>query len=1086
METCWNVSSLGYIYKKDNDLPRKNHYSILYELENLFIEGKVDKIDMDYIIHHDIAASLDINEREVLHLPSVFPYIISIKNKGNLSNTKFHYVLSFLDFNGKKFINPEINESYIKLSAEVDYIFNRYQYDVVRNVKRCNEEVKKINHIDALMFNCENLAQIKKSAQKSDIKLNEYLNSKNIIVPDKLSIGIEYNSDGDYLIKPILLETEDGTSEPVKDTASFNQAFKKQEKANSTYIGADCKIYIMKSDIKEGLQEIKDKGKIKKEDIKRIEKQPKEVFTSKIFDFNLGDYSDRVISIGNFVRKSLPYLCINEGKWLPEEGVMLRENGTDLQRKDLLPSMNRDNIIEIMEMLKRAQDNNKSDFFYNGKFYPITECIIQKATEVFERFFGNNDVVDNEETVENYTQTKTFLAFNIKDNIDELEYESRKRIYEIVSTKMFIGLNKNIQLYDHQKKGVQWMFNCWKKGHRGVLLSDDMGLGKTVQAYTFISSLKLSSPNQNINSVLVVAPVSLLKNWENEFHKFICPHVFAGVVKLYSGAIRNYRVSDKIDLSPLAKNQLILTTYETLRNYQISMGCIKWSVMIIDEAQKIKNPATMITTAVKAMQYDFAIALTGTPVENTWNDLWSIMDFVAPGKLGSLKQFHQKYQGKIKKAKKELIVTLGEKLQQELFPVFLRRLKSDILNDLPKKNIIKLELPMPSIQQAAYENVIRNARSYNGKMAKGQILKVIAQLRDVSLCPYLEIYKDTTFMNWDMDKVINSSARLKATFETLDKIRDRDEKVIVFITSRKMQRILKYLIENKYRISIPPAINGSIQSERRQEIIYLFNTTQGFNVLLLSVEAGGVGFNITSANNVIHLSRCWNPAKEDQATDRIYRIGQKKNVNVYLPIAYDNNFSKEASFDEKLDNLLEYKRRLSESVLYPTGDNPEEAIAMFKDIFKQEPDITLNEVSVNYGIQYWTIDDMVDIEGVVFEKIIGQLFENMGFLNVEVTPASNDKGADIVVKKNDGKTGFLIQCKQTSIVKNMNQSGIVEVYGALSYYGHLYKRQFEGIVVTNAKGYTENAYELATSNHVRLIAHDELDALLKKFPIRKF
>lgn len=1091
MENCWNVSKIGYIYQWNNDLSDECQSSLKFELENLYVEGKADKINTDYVIRHDIAASLSKTEREILRLPEIFPYMISIKHKGILTTQKFHYILSFFYGNGEPFVNPIIIGSYIKLSSEVDYMFNYYQFDIVNTVIYCNEKVKTLSRVEAMVFNFKNLAKIKQVAEKVDIKLNEYLKSKNVVVPDKLSIDIEQDPNGDYIIKPVLLEEKDNELVPLQSTESFQVAFSQQQNANSTYMGTDKKIYIMKPAVKEGLQEIKNKGKIRKEELERVKKQPKETFTSEAFEFNLGNYSDRVISIGEFVHKSLPYLKLTEGSWLPEEGTTFLHYKESKEQKELeLPHMTQDNIMEIVEKIKIAQENNKDCIEYDGNRYPITDLLMRNAFETFTHFFKDNNTEDASEsqtTKVDGSSTKAFRTLNIKDNIDELEYKSRNSIYKILTERMFEGLNPDIKLYEHQKKGVQWMFSCWKDGHHGVLLADDMGLGKTMQAYTFISGLKLSSPNQNIKSVLVVAPVSLLKNWETEFKKFIRSDLFVNIVKLYGGAINQYRQNNQISLETLANNQLVLTTYETLRDYQLSMGCVEWSVMVIDEAQKIKNPTTMVTTAVKAMKYDFGIALTGTPVENTWNDLWSIMDFVEPGKLGSLKVFHQKYQSKIKgiQKNKAALNELGERLQNELQPVFIRRLKKDILDDLPQKNIIKLEAAMPPVQQRAYETVIRNAKSVKGKIAKGQILKVIAQLRDISLCPYLGIYKDTALMNHNLDEIVYSSARLIKTFDILDEIKKKDEKVIIFVTSRKMQRVLKYMIEKKYQISVPPAINGEMQSERRQEVVSNFSNTEGFKVLLLSVESGGVGFNITAANNVIHLSRCWNPAKEDQATDRVYRIGQKKNVNVYLPIAYNSHFSKESSFDEKLDSLLEYKRNLSDSVLYPTGDNSDEGVAMLKSILEEETDLTLNEKNTNYGNLYWNIDDMMNVEGVVFEELIGNLFNSMPHYDAEVTPYSNDKGADIVVKCDDGKSGYLIQCKQTSTDKNMTQSGVVEVFGALSYYSQIYNRKFTGIVVTNARGFTDNAYELATANHVKLIAYKELDNLLKQYPVRK-
>lgn len=1085
MENCWQITELGYVYQLDNELAEESKRSLLYELENLFIENKADKSGDSYILHHPVAAALSADEREILHLPTIFPYVISIKNKGNMATSRFHYVLSFLQRQDMPFVNPEIIGSYIKISPEVDYIFNKDQYDIVSTVQNCNEKVKKLNRLDALMFNGENLAKIKSIVANVDTTLSKYLKEQDIVVPDKLSVQVEQNQNGDYVVQPILLTEKENEFEVIRNTKSFTDAFSRQNLANSTYLGSDRKIYIMKPRVKEGLQEIKDKEIIKKtekEKVERLKKQPKELFMSPVFEFDLSDYGERVVSIGEFVQKSLPYLKSTEGSWLPEEGSAFLDDPE--QPENSLPPLNKDNIDEIIGKIKQAQENNQTKILYEGKMYPITPKLMQRA---FEIYISCHPGSKGENKENNSGEKVKHKALNIKDNIEQLEYEARKKVSAVFSENIFSGLKADITLYDHQKQGVQWIFECWRKGYHGVLLADDMGLGKTMQAYTFISGLKLSSPNQSMQSVLVVAPVSLLKNWEEEFKKFIRPNLFEDIVELYGGEIHRYTANGYIDLTPLTNNQLVLTTYETLRDYQLSIGKIKWSVMVLDEAQKIKNPTTMVTNAVKAMQYDFGIALTGTPVENTWNDLWSIMDFAAPGRLGSLKEFNQKYQSKIKNVQhnKEALNSLGEQLQQDLQPIFMRRLKKDILDGLPKKRIIKLEEPMPEIQRKAYEDIIIKARNERDTMVKGQMLKVIAQLRDVSLCPYIDIYKDTAFIQQGAKAVIQSSARLIETFAALDAIRERKEKVLLFVTSRKMQRIIQSIIEVKYGIHLLPAINGAMQSERRQEVVSSFSESTGFNILLLSVEAGGVGFNIIAANNVIHLSRCWNPAKEDQATDRVYRIGQKKDVNVYLPMAYDPNFAKDLSFDEKLDHLLDYKRNLSDSVLYPTGDSSDDGRNMFVDIIDNGPKDAIKENVSTYGNKYWQIDDLAEIEGIAFERIVGRVLRQINGYNIEITPPSNDKGADIVMKKSAEKTGILVQCKQTSTERNMTQAGVIEVYGAIPYYSKLYGITFEGVVITNAKGFTTNAKKMAALNHIKLIAYDGLAELLKKYPVKK-
>ena len=212
------------------------------------------------------------------------------------------------------------------------------------------------------------------------------------------------------------------------------------------------------------------------------------------------------------------------------------------------------------------------------------------------------------------------------------------------------------------------------------------------------------------------------------------------------------------------------------------------------------------------------------------------------------------------------------------------------------------------------------------------MLKTIAQLRDISLCPILGNKSLKEYISDDAEKLFRSSARLLRTKKILDEVEKKGEKALLFIENRKLQLLLRISLENIYGIDVLPPINGTTQAENRQKLVDEFNHANGFQVLLLSPEAAGVGLNITGANHVIHLSRCWNPAKEDQATDRAYRIGQKKAVTVYIPMAIDTEFPEDASFDLNLDELLEYKRDLSRSALCPIEASKENAMAIFSRI----------------------------------------------------------------------------------------------------------------------------------------------------------
>ena len=262
----------------------------------------------------------------------------------------------------------------------------------------------------------------------------------------------------------------------------------------------------------------------------------------------------------------------------------------------------------------------------------------------------------------------------------------------------------------------------------------------------------------------------------------------------------------------------------------------------------------------------------------------------------------------------------------------------------------------------------------------------------------------------------------------------------------------------------------------RQKLIDEFKNFSGFNVLILSPEAAGVGFTITQANNVIHLSRTWNPAKENQATDRVYRIGQKKSVNVYLPLACDKNL-RGKTFDENLDALVSFKKILSENVLFPTDETTADINTLIEKIAPRAEE--------NISPSCWTIEAVDFVTGLAFEKIICDLYNAMKNFSAEKTPASNDFGADVVVKSSTDNTGLLIQCKHTTFPERaIGGDGVREIFAAVKHYEKKYcGRKFQPVVITNAKKFTSGAIELAGNNGVKLIARRELEKLFCDYKI---
>jgi SNF2 family DNA or RNA helicase len=436
---------------------------------------------------------------------------------------------------------------------------------------------------------------------------------------------------------------------------------------------------------------------------------------------------------------------------------------------------------------------------------------------------------------------------------------------------------------------------------RGAVLADDMGLGKTLQLLVLMAWLLECDPN--MSPMLVIAPVSLLENWAEEANKFFVPGALS-LLTVYGDSLESLRVPrPQIDerlrtedglvkfLCPdwVGTAKVVLTTYETLRDLEFSFAAQKWSLMVCDEAQRIKNPAAMVTRAAKKQNVSFKIACTGTPVENTLADIWCLFDYVQPGLLGALNDFGRRYRKPIE-AKTDEERARVEELRARIAPQILRRLKDDVAKDLPPKIIVNecRKLPLSAVQRNLYAKAIESFKKRGDRQYVSPFknhLGLLHYLRLVCTDPRphgLEIFKPES-----PEQYRKKAPKLDWLLNQLHAIKAQGEKAIVFCEFREIQRLLQHYIETDLGFR-PDIINGdtsasSSHTTSRQKRIKTFQQRPGFGVLVLSPVAVGYGVNIQAANHVFHYTRTWNPAKEDQATDRAYRIGQLKPVYVYYP-----------------------------------------------------------------------------------------------------------------------------------------------------------------------------------------------------------
>ena len=429
-------------------------------------------------------------------------------------------------------------------------------------------------------------------------------------------------------------------------------------------------------------------------------------------------------------------------------------------------------------------------------------------------------------------------------------------------------------LYPYQRTGYRWMKFITDE-QMGCIIGDEMGLGKTLQVIALIADRRKNAQTP----ALVVAPVSLLENWRREFEKFT-----DGLsVHIHHGSRRTGVFTE------LLTYDAVIISYGTAASDQAILRMVNWDMVIVDEAQNIKNPTAQRTRSIKRIPRKSAIAVTGTPFENHISDLWSIMDFVAPGYLGDLSEFEAVYKDDISGAKL---------LEPVLTPLILRRRVSEVAQDLPERVDIPQILQMTSEEADLYENEReRIIADFNGQNAS---LPMIQKLRMFCTHPGLvgiEKVKDP----------LKSSSKYQRLCELMEEIILLNEKVILFTSYNKMFEILGRDIPSRFGIQVF-FINGSTPTGERQLIIDEFSQINGSALLVLNPRAAGVGLNIVAATRVIHYNLEWNPALEDQASARAYRRGQTKTVFIYRLYYKD-------TVEDIINERIERKREMSDSAV---------------------------------------------------------------------------------------------------------------------------------------------------------------------------
>jgi len=577
------------------------------------------------------------------------------------------------------------------------------------------------------------------------------------------------------------------------------------------------------------------------------EKQPSQVGMDAILSFNpsfiLADDPITLEEVEQLLSQS-EGLALIKGKWVEINHNQLQQVLDAYQKAELL---SKDGELTLAEAMRLELNINNQLGLHND------DVDVQVKNGQWLSII--KDKLNHKDKVESHTLSTTFSA----------------------------------NLRPYQQKGFDWLLSMYELGF-GVCLADDMGLGKTVQIIAMLESIRV----QKGGKILLIIPASLIGNWQKEIQRF-APLMN---VKILHGKIQ------EIDFQSNTDNFLYITTYGmAVRLEQLKE--INWDLIILDEAQAIKNHGTKQTKVIKQLKASSRIAMTGTPIENKLSDLWSLFDFLNAGLLGTPKEFTT-FTKRLNDNNQDYA-----RLRKIVNPFILRRLKTDrsIISDLPEKTEIKEYSTLTKKQIILYTTLVKEISTkleeVEGIQRKGLVLSSIMKFKQICNHPDQFLGQEEF-----ISKYSGKFERLKEICET---IYEKRERVLIFTQFKEMTEPLSTFLETIFQKK-GFVLHGGTPVKKRNEMVEQFNGEEYIPYMVLSIKAGGVGLNLTAANHVIHFDRWWNPAVENQATDRAFRIGQTKNVMVY-------KFVTTGTIEEKIDEMIESKEQLAGDILSSTGEN---------------------------------------------------------------------------------------------------------------------------------------------------------------------
>lgn len=1022
----------------------QKHLGVKYELKALLENEIITEHDSCFVVPmafiysslEDVQQSIGEDESttafsqellEFLVVPSKGSGTLEIKSKGSFRSSKFHLERLYR-FNDKR------HEPFLMASSPVlsDGFGNHFLLSAEQNEAcRIMSEHEETDLIDQ-ESNFRVGAKIKRLSELApDIEITGGRLQKEHI-EDVRDIRPRFSPASDGGIN-LGLDLDSGNNkefeELVRSTPSFQEIF------TSHGTGTERKRYILSEESKKAVHSFRKKSHFTREERRLLLDQPEEYLEG----FSLDDYGDRVVGYGVLYAPSISAFKGEDGtEWVSVDLLPLAPE-TEEDQDDPKPAstsfkFDKEKAAVINELISAAEAAGSESVEIDGK-----EVLITK---------------DLKEAVRKKIESGPAFGLITKSNIDEITYQEGET--EVAPPPEHFNMavpdifSDQYTLKGYQDYGYGWLHWGMAGPLSGCLLADDMGMGKTIQICALLAYLK--SLDLLDTSLLIVPPI-LMGEWEKELGKFV-------------PSISQYQIRSKLtedDIDTLKQYDLVATTYQShLRNQKV-LGKIPFKLIICDEVQFIKNPASARAQAVLAMNGEFKIAATATPIENSISELWAILDFANPGYLPPLKEFNKIY-GERRVSDEEFDANVNQ-LKEQLSPIVLRRTKEEFLKDeLPEKKINTHFCDIDEKQVLLCHKIIyafKEEKTISNFLHFFQLI-VMALTNPELLDGAYDVSFSTDYM----------SPKLVKTLELLTEIKGKNEKVLLFADRKRVQWKIKEIIENEFGLKAN-IINGETPTAVRTQHTSPFRPdgeiSQEFDVLILSPRCAGFGLNLVQANHVIHYLRSFNPAVENQATDRVYRIGQYKPVFVHNLVASTDNSDMHYTVEQKLDKMIQRKQSLLKDYLYASRSSriSEEELAMELDC-------------ENPGMSMADIDSLSPKEFEVFSAV---LYSCQGY-QASLTP-QHDFGADCVAIGNGSEANALLQCKKKmpGSKSRVGNNAVQEVVAARKEYERQRQVDFKELVVITNGFYTVAARIQATSNNVKMIDRKKLSELIKLYPV---